>query len=532
MIASTPPVNQKHDYYPPVFISPVIKRDKKKLEKFLKEELKNFSSRAIYNEDKLISLSDVFPEHYRNNDGFLEEAAKDICVHRDKDARIFHAKQLIQKGLDVGVELNKKEALYVIDKACEKVEKTIDWAHANKIYGNESATYAIEASILSGVISAFEQLDYFPPSLMIGLKALHGYTQGMRGKKLYGHIYGRADDDKGVSVFQRDNYENVAGTWAELSCTFETNIKPYVLPFLSFLDSDKIETATSLLTLPTNSLWSLRYLALSDQRLGNYLFKYAKNILPAVLGKEESKEAIEEIIKSEVLSINHLKGRVKGLLRLKEGEKASSKLGKLFLGLFSRDIKVLENSARILNETIAPFIGIAGFSFLAIFMPLRGVTAFTKDEYVSDSLKRKINSLARIRGSFQNVLYSLRFSTKEYARSVQLKDYISKLDEDDPTKKELEPLVNNFSNLSKIGLIGNAINIFMPAIELIDDSSPLKKILKSVLSETGYGISQWFFPKRRELRGKLFEAANLDLYEPPEEPPPSPPKLKIYRGDV
>jgi len=540
MISVIPSVNQKCSCYPPTFISPVLLRDKDKLKKFFERQQTRFSSEEVFNEDRLISLSDVFPEHYKDkSDKFLEKAAKDVYHH--PKSRIFHARELIQKGLDVGVELTEDEALYTIDSAREKLEKTIDWAKANKKYGRESAHHAVEASVLGTVISACEQTNSFPPSVMIGLKALHGYAQGMRGQKLYGSIYGRVDDDKGIKLYQRDSYGNISGDLAELSCTFETYIKPWVLPFLSVLDSDKIEAIISLLTLPTTSFWRLQYLGFVDQKLGDYLFKLTKNTPPAMFGNKESKKILEEINKSDIASINSLKIYINKTLRLKEGEKASDKLGELFKGLYSSNIQKIEKSATILNEVIAPFIGIAGFCLAVTGIPLRAVATLGFGDSISDSLKRKINAFARTTVSTQNILYSPRFSTLEYVKSKQILEAASRLQSDDPMRKELERNAIERCNVSKIGLIGNAINIFMPFVELIDDSSPFKKILKSVLSETGYGLSQWFFPKRRELRGRLFEEINPELFNPleeeplplesspPEEPPPEKPRL--YRGE-
>lgn len=534
MIATLPQVNQKCTHYPPTFISPYLLKDENKLDKFFKRQLTRFSSEEVFNEDKLISLCDVFPDHCSDSYGdFLEDAAKDIYLHPSQENRIYYAKQLIQKGLEVGIELSEEEASDIIDHAREQVEEVTEWSKANKKYGREAANYAIEATVLGCAISTLDNIESCPRLLVTALKVLHGYALGMRGERLYGYIYGRPDDDRGVLIYQRDNYENTAGDLAELSCTFETYIKPWVLPFLGVLDSDKKDTITSLLTLPTNFLWSLRYLAFADQRVCNYLFKYAKNVFPAILRNEDSKKVLEDIIKSDALSINYLKERVKVLLRLKEGEKASSKLYLLFKGLFSSDIKVLENSARILNETIAPLIGIVGFGFSAIFAPLRAITAFIGDEYISDSLRRKIDSLASERGSLQNILYSLRFSTAEYIRSQEIKQKVSILDKNEPEREELERLSNEFSNLSKIGLIGNGINIIMPFVKLIDDtSSPFLKITKSIFDQVGFGISQWFFPKRRMYRGKLFEANNSDLFKPIQPPAETlPGKLRIYRAD-
>ena len=70
-------------------------------------------------------------------------------------------------------------------------------------------------------------------------------------------------------------------------------------------------------------------------------------------------------------------------------------------------------------------------------------------------------------------------------------------------------VANDRHNLSILGLTGNAINIFMPFLKLIDNNNPFTKILKSALNEIGFGSSQYFFPKRRKLRGELFRVLNL-----------------------
>lgn len=360
-----------------------------------------------------------------------------------------------------------------------------------------------------------ENIESCPRALLIVLNALHGYAQGMRGNKLYGYIYSRADDDKGICAYQKEKYRNISGDLSSLSCAFETYVKPWVLPFLCVLDSDKKDILTSLLNLPTMSFWRLGYLAFIDQRLGGEISKRAS-------GK------VNEIKETDILTINYLKKKLKTLLRIKEGEKSSRKLYELVINLFSGDIKEIEKSARVLNETLAPILGILGFCFVAIGIPFKAVTTFAFGENLSNSATRKIDSFASLGITTQQMLYSLRFSAMEYVRSNQLKEVLKGMDES-KEKKELEKLSNSFYNLSVIGLTGNVINIFTPFLKLMDDSNQVTKILKSILNEVGFGLSQYFFPKRRELRGELFIASNKDLFEP-EAIINEPPKLKIYRG--
>ncbi|MBI2995992.1 MAG: hypothetical protein HYY52_04735, partial [Candidatus Melainabacteria bacterium] len=73
-------------------------------------------------------------------------------------------------------------------------------------------------------------------------------------------------------------------------------------------------------------------------------------------------------------------------------------------------------------------------------------------------------------------------------------------------KQELLRIANERCKLSMIGLFVNNLNIIMPFVRLFDDSNPLMKTTKSILYEISNGLSLYFFPRRRQLKGKQFLA--------------------------
>jgi hypothetical protein len=366
------------------------------------------------------------------------------------------------------------------------------------------------------------------------LNVLQGFTLGQRGNRQY-YLYGSNDDDRGVSAYQREYYGNkISGDLAELACTFETKVKPYVLPLLGYLETDNRDAIASLLTLPTTLFWRIRYSGYINQKFATNLITYIANKPLALLGDRVSQNALKELEKdSDILTMHYLKQRLKVLLRLKDSESVSGKISQLTKDLFSGDINSVRKSAEILNETFAPILGIAGFTFSALGIPLKAITTFATDEDFNPILKRTIDSFSTWGIATQQLLYSLRFSVMEYVKGRQIKEIIIEDKQMDSTKKnELQRLVEDRYKLSAFGFLANGLSCFLPLVKLLDDSNPFFKVSKSLTSETSCGLSQYFFSRRRELKARFFRVNNSELFqntEPSVEEPPPP--LRIYRGN-
>ncbi len=490
----------------PIFVSPVVLRDETKLEEQRKEQYTSFIPDEFFNDDKLILDSDIFPEdeEVRLPDKWVQR------IERNTKLRNYYKSILIEKGL------NKEEANYTLVSAHDRLAGATEWSERNENRGRVASRYAIASGIIGVAKAIFENTELTPPLLKTYLKVLEGFTLGQRGRNQY-EIYSQPGDDKGVSEYQRKHYGNkVSGDLAETACIFERKVKPFVLPFLGLLDGEKQDAVSELLTLPTTLFWRSRYVGYFDQRFLTNLLTYLTYKPMAMLGDRVSINALKSIENdSDILTLGFLKQRLRTLLRLEKGDSVTGKLCSLTKGLFSNDINTVEESAAILNETFAPILGIAGFTFSAIGVPLKALTTFLMGEESNPLIKRGIDSFASWGLCTQQLLYSLRFSTMEYVQSRQLKDMLEQDKTITGTKRaELERLVTEKHNLSTTGLIGNLLNCFLPFVKLLDSANPFFKVSKALCYASANSFSQFFFSKRRQLRGKLFRVNNLELFEP------------------
>ncbi|MBI2996121.1 MAG: hypothetical protein HYY52_05380 [Candidatus Melainabacteria bacterium] len=464
-------------------------------ERFKQRQFTRFKPEQIINEDNLILPQTILPQ-------------KPNALPIDFAQRIVLDPSLKSKAIRILIKngIPKDEAKWEIAGAQDRFQEACDWAERNKTYGESGANAALIATITGIFLSVLNNLDSVPSFVKTGINILHNFALGKRGHDLY-TIYKQPDDDLGVKLYQKEHYGNhVTGDLADLSCKIETKVKPFVLPFLSFLDSDKQESLIQLLTLPTTLFWRGQYVGYLDQRFLTHLMKYVANCPFALFGNEASKKVLEEINKDDLLTVNFMKERLKSLLELKRGETVSKKLTYLVKGLFSKDITRVEESAGILNEALAPLLGLPGFAVSLIGVPLKAISTFLfSEDTISDSVRRKIDSLASIGVATQQLLYSLRFSIKEHIEGERILEKL-KLPNNytEEQKQELLRIANERCKLSMIGLFVNNLNIIMPFVRLFDDSNPFMKTTKSILYEISNGLSLYFFPKRRQLRGERF----------------------------
>lgn len=511
----------------PIFFNPTI-RKKEDFKDYKAKQEENFLPDEFLNEEKLISQKQV-------SDGSLPEDCELLNEDWAKEIRLDYKARPYYKDLLVSQGLTDEEIKYTMDAGRDNLKRSLVWTRENEKYGSEAARFAAASTVLGIAKSIFENTEATPAFINTMLNVLQGFTLGQRGSRQY-HLYGRNDDDKGVSAYQREHYGNkISGDLAELACTFETKIKPYVLPLLGLLETDNRDAVASLLTLPTTLFWRIRYGGYINQKFATNLITYIANKPLALLGDRASQNALKELEKdSDILTMHYLKQRLKVLLRLKEGEAVSGKMYSLTKDLFSDDINSVRKSAEILNETFAPILGIAGFAFSAIGIPLKAFTIFIPGENFNPLLKRTIDSFSTWGIATQQLLYTLRFSVMEYIKGKQIKEIIADDEELDTAKKnELNGLANDRYSLSAFGFSANSLSCLLPFVKLLDDSNSFFKISKSLVSEISCGLSQYFFSKRRELKANFFKIKNAELFqntEPSIEEPP-PPQLKIYRRD-
>jgi len=488
----------------PVYF-PWYLKDEKSIDEFIEKQKTNFKPEEFINEDSLIDPS------------------KDI----------FYARQ------HLGIEPTEEDIEYINHCKVEREMDAVKWSKANEKIGGEAASYAKISTVLGIAKSVLENTDSTPQFLNTLLNMLQGITLGQRGQKQYG-LYGRDDDDKGLSVYQKEHYGNkIPANLIELSCTLEKNVKPYVLPLLALLSTSQRDSALSLLTLPTTLFWRIRYSGYFDQRFSTYLMNQIIHKPLALFGNQDSKSRLEKMEEdAHIVSAGFLKERLKTLLRLKDGERADKKISLLIRDLFSGDIKKIETSAIILNETLAPILGISGFLTSAVGIPLKAITVFGFKDNLSDITNKLIESFSCLGISTQQLLYAFRFSIMEYVQSNKIREYLNETEDLGALEKqELQKLANERFNLCCTGLFGNITGIFLPLVKLIDNSNPFLSMLKSGSYEIANSSSQYFFSQRRHLKGKAFRIKNLELFEqidhkqdnPPEEPPEQ--KLKLYTGE-
>ena len=490
----------------PIYVSPFIAKDEKKFEEYKEKQATKLVQDEFLNEDNLITTTKVFQEQEKPN---IQDEWRER-IRFNPALRNYYLQTFVEYGL------TKEEADFTIKEANDRLNHAIEWSQENEQRGNLAAKCALATTILGVAKSICSNIDATPQLVNSALNILQGLSLGGRSYEQY-TLYGREDDDKGLSVYQRDHYGNrITGDTGELSCAIETKLKPYVLPFLGFLSSDTRDCLDSLLTLPTTLFWRSKYPGLIHQKYLTTLLSYATHKPLACLGLKRSKTTLEQMEHDvNLVTFSFLKQRLRTLLQVKDDESVPGKIYKLSRGLFSSDINTVEKSALILNETFAPLLGIAGFFTSLIGVPLHGILTLGKaKDYLPPFMVKAVDSFSTLGQATQHLLYALRFSTTEYVQAKKTVEMLNKVKGGtEEQRQEFSRLANDRYNLAAAGLAANFLNILLPVTRLFGGENLPIKIIKSLTYEGANGVSQYFFSRRRELRGRKFRISNPKLFE-------------------
>ena len=476
-------IQNTHDF--PIHIPEELRNEPKALEAFLEEGYKHFQSPEVLTRGKQIPSSD----HYRN---------------------IFMASQHVPNNGNHNVTQENFEPL-VIDENKSRARGK-DWANANISLGMQAASAALSSVFLGIGKAIIENLGFVPTLLKKALNVFYGFKLGQRGKKQF-TLHERPDDEGGMNIYQGLMYGNIASAKsAELACKVETKFNNWLLPSIGLLEIEKRNALFYLLMVPKLLWWRVRYMAYIDQRFATSSLKYLIHKPLAIFGRKESREIVDEMDKSKVLTIDYIKKRIKENLRVEEGESVTSKVSSSFKDIFSEEIGKQKEATTCLNQGMGAITGTLGALACGVFIPLKAGLDLAKVE-LNEPLNKALNFSSTFGFFTQQLHYIPRFSVPELVKSREIAERLAK-----PKKfviehkKEFEELKSERFKLFLTGLGANFLGIIFPFTKLLNNDNLFVKIFKSIVSELSNNSLLYFLSKRRVLEGKakLLEIKELD----------------------
>ena len=459
----------------PIFLSPRLKTQKQ-VDNFLAKQQTNFYPDESLHHDKEITPEDILREKFEEADReYLEDWLENI--DKEKESGKLQA-YLLKKGF------TNEEAKWTIEQVKDNKKRIKDWAIANKHHGGIASRFALLATVLGVLKSIGENIEGIPGYLIKFSNIVHGVLLGICGRRRY-TIHARADDEKGINDFQGKHHGNIASSvFGKIACFVERYINPLVLPLLGFLSHGKRNMLAFITTMPRLLYWRVRYSAYFGQEFATLLFKAIFNYPLALAGNEKSIEILNDIRSKKILSFENFKERFNKNLGVKEGESVITRSKKLVSDILSGDIKKTTKGAKHINEAIAPFVGISNFFLFGIFTPISAVLNLT-----DRAPSMIVDILSALGIAKQQFLYLFRFTTPEYVDSKKLR---GKHDE----------LAREKYKLFLTGIAANIAGILLPFSKLLNDDTPLKRIIKSLSCELSNDLVGYFLSRRRELNGR------------------------------
>ena len=240
----------------------------------------------------------------------------------------------------------------------------------------------------------------------------------------------------------------------------------------------------------------------------------------AIFGRKESREIVDEMDKSKVLTIDYIKKRIKENLRVEEGESVVSKVTTSFKDIFSKDIDKQDEATTCLNQGMGAITGTLGVIACGVFIPLKAGLDLAKVE-LNEPLNKALNFSSTFGFFTQQSHYIPRFSIPELVKSREIAKRLKNKDDKFAAnhKKEYEELRSERFKLFLTGLGANFLGIIFPFTKLLNNDNLFVKIFKSIVSELSNNSLLYFLSKRRVLEGKakVLEIKELDAKDEEKE---------------
>ena len=154
-----------------------------------------------------------------------------------------------------------------------------------------------------------------------------------------------------------------------------------------------------------------------------------------------------------------------------------------FKYIFNSDLQERKKVQEDIEGILTPLLGLIGFCFTGLFTPIKSWFKLTGND------NRLINSLASIGTTTQHLAYFFRFTLPE----------LFKAQENQSKESEL---------LFGVGACANAMNTFLPAVEMISSGDGTFGKIQKLFRELSIGFTMAFFSARRHIMGRQWLETN------------------------
>ena len=480
-----------------------------------KEDLEKPLPEGIKIQNELVLAKDLFESPTEEqkkifNEFWVNDAILDVSGEKHD----------LQKSLLIESGHSNEQADSILDFSEQNVYRAIDWAEANEYYGN-IGSIASTGTIALGVAKHLLDHESTPKLLRTAVNLAYGATKSTRSYTQY-TTYNREDDDAGLNRFQAEYYGNkVDGVLANASTFTETKINSWAYALVELLPEKFSAPIKKLLALPTSTWWRDRMLSNINQRFSTDLFKWLVHKIPAMFGRKESIEIINEIKKEGNISPSYV--REKHYRNAGLTEKKDQNIFKFFTQLFkltkntisNKDIETRKDASKKLAATVATSLGaygmVAGFIGNGIGSVLK-IFGY-ENKFFDFASAASITSQQFI--YFPKIVMPFFNETKELELKLSNKESLDRYSSQQI--KELKKLVKQRKNLCGIGISALVLNVLNTSLKLKTFENLYLQKGTAILDDVSSSLVNKFFSQRRYLFGHQFKLDNPEFYLPTEE---------------